>query len=99
MNNAALNLRFGKDGTNSLLKAGQVINTGNEYVFKPPVLKIGKDHEPEVSTFVFRHIDAKQVFYPFLVDTQDVVDSSGFYLSILFYLVVHCVHPDDAIKV
>ena len=53
MHNTQLNLSHWEHGVNSFRESGEPINTGNENIFNPTVLKLCQHRKPEFGTFCF----------------------------------------------
>src|SRR5690606_32320731 len=94
---AQLDVGFRVDGPYGLAEPRQVVGTGYQDVFQPPVLQMGQHLQPVIGPLAFGDVHPQYLLDPVFVHPQDIVQGLVPDPALLPYLEVHRVQPYNAI--
>ncbi len=98
MNDAVLNVRFGKDSLYGIGKAGQVVRTGNEHILYAAVPQTVEHGRPVLSAFVLSDPHSKNILPAAQVDANGNEHSLLYDLPFAADVVMDCIHEHDRIN-
>ena len=91
--NTELNFGLRKDRVDRLGEARKTIHTSNQDVLQPSIIQVRQHRKPEVCTFGFRQIQAKNFLPTFKIKAQNRVNRLGCIAPVLLDLVVNRIEP------